>query len=131
MFFNFIQTVELKFGMFIWQSLGANVNHKLFRGYATTATVREGHMEILEVLLNAGACQEACEEALLEASRLGYTRHTKRLMATDMIRPHVALRALVSACCRGFVDVVDTLIKVKFCCKCLHVYSSNYLNRAN
>ncbi|KAK6281391.1 hypothetical protein POUND7_015216 [Theobroma cacao] len=92
-------------------SLGANVNHNLFRGYATTATVREGHMEILEVLLNAGACQEACEEALLEASRLGYTRHTKRLMATDMIRPRVALRALVSACCRGFVDVVDTLIK--------------------
>ncbi|XP_022775640.1 ankyrin-2-like [Durio zibethinus] len=91
--------------------LGANVNHKLFRGYATTAAVREGHIEILEVLLNAGACQEACEEALLEASYLGYARPATLLMATDMIRPHVALRALVSACCRGFVDVVDTLIK--------------------
>ncbi|XVE92172.1 hypothetical protein REPUB_Repub01dG0074500 [Reevesia pubescens] len=92
-------------------SLGANVNHKLFRGYATTAAVREGHMEILEVLLNAGACQEACEEALLESSYLGFATLAKRLMATDMIRPHFALRALISACCRGFVDVVDTLIK--------------------
>ncbi|XVE85274.1 hypothetical protein DITRI_Ditri17bG0078700 [Diplodiscus trichospermus] len=92
-------------------SLGANVNHKLFRGYATTAAVREGHMEILEVLLNSGACREACEEALLEASYMGYARPTKRLMATDMIRPQFALRALVSASCRGFVDVVDTLIK--------------------
>ncbi|XWS34599.1 hypothetical protein CRYUN_Cryun21dG0052200 [Craigia yunnanensis] len=92
-------------------SLGANVNHKLFRGYATTAAVREDQMEILEVLLNAGACQEACEEALLEASYLGSAKPAKRLMATDMIRPQFALRALVSACCRGFVDVVDTLIK--------------------
>ncbi|OMO60459.1 hypothetical protein CCACVL1_24150 [Corchorus capsularis] len=92
-------------------SLGANVNHKLFRGYATTAAVRDDHMEILEALLNAGASQEACEEALLEASHLGFARHARQLMATEMIRPHVALRALVSACCRGFVDVVDTLIK--------------------
>ncbi|KAK8987726.1 hypothetical protein V6N11_027469 [Hibiscus sabdariffa] len=52
-------------------SLGANLNHKLFRGYATTAAVREGHMEILEA----------------------------------------ALRTLVAACCRGFVDFVDMLIK--------------------
>ena len=88
------------------------MNHKLFRGYATTAAIRESQMEILEVLLNAGACQEACEEALLEASYLGSAKPIKRLMATDMIRPKFALRALVSACCRGFVDVVDTLIKV-------------------
>lgn len=89
------------------------MNHKLFRGYATTATVREGHMEeILEELLRAGACREACEEALLEASYLGYARPAQRLMATDMIRPQYALRAFISACCRGFVDVVDTLIKV-------------------
>ncbi|KAG8503609.1 hypothetical protein CXB51_001790 [Gossypium anomalum] len=92
-------------------SLGANVNHKLFRGYATTASTREGHMEVLEVLLNAGACQAACEEALLESSYLGYAKLAKRLMATDMIRPQAALRALVSACCRGFVDVVDMLIE--------------------
>ncbi|XVF85219.1 hypothetical protein PTKIN_Ptkin17bG0100300 [Pterospermum kingtungense] len=92
-------------------SLGTNVNHKLFRGYATTAAAREGHMEILEVLLNGGACREACEEALLEASCLGYARPAKRLMATDMIRPQFALRAFVSACCRGFVDVVETLMK--------------------
>ncbi|KAH1122537.1 hypothetical protein J1N35_005697 [Gossypium stocksii] len=91
--------------------LGANVNHKLFRGYATTAATREGHIEVLEVLLNAGACQAACEEALLESSYLGYAKLAKRLMATDMIRPQAALRALVSACCRGFVDVVDMLIK--------------------
>ncbi|GMI87689.1 hypothetical protein like AT5G14230 [Hibiscus trionum] len=92
-------------------SLGANVNHKLFRGYATTAAVREGHMEILEVLLDSGACQKACEEALLESSYLGYAKLAERLMATDMIRPQAALRALISACCRGFVDFVDILIK--------------------
>ncbi|KAE8687939.1 kinase family protein [Hibiscus syriacus] len=92
-------------------SLGANVNHKLFRGYATAATVREGHLEILEVLIDSGACQEACEEALLESSYLGYAKLVERLMATDMIRPQAALRALVSACCRGFVYFVDMLIK--------------------
>ncbi|XP_057984884.1 uncharacterized protein LOC110631688 isoform X2 [Hevea brasiliensis] len=32
-------------------------------------------------------------------------------MGSDLIRPQVAVRALVSACCRGFVNVVDTLIK--------------------
>ncbi|KAE8667218.1 51 kDa subunit of complex I [Hibiscus syriacus] len=88
-------------------SLGANVNHKLFRGYATTATVGEGLMEILEVLINSGAC----EEAFLESSYLGHAKLTERLMATDMIRPQAALRALLSACCRGFVDFVDMLIK--------------------
>ncbi|KAK3223597.1 hypothetical protein Dsin_010622 [Dipteronia sinensis] len=92
-------------------SVGANVNQKLFRGYATTAAVREGHLEILDVLIKAGASQEACEEALLEASYLGEARSTELLMGSDLIRPQVAVHALVSACCRGFVNVVDTLIR--------------------
>lgn len=91
-------------------SVGADVNQKLFRGFATTATVREGHFKILEVLLKAGASQPACEEALLEASCHGRARIAELLMGSDMIRPHVAVHALVLACCRGFVDVVDTLI---------------------
>jgi hypothetical protein len=74
--------------------------------------VREGHLEILEILLKAGASQPACEEALLEASCHGCARLAELLMGSDMIRPHVAVHALVTACCRGFVDVVDTLIKV-------------------
>ncbi|XP_020250824.1 ankyrin-2 [Asparagus officinalis] len=32
-------------------------------------------------------------------------------MGSDLVRPHVAVHALVCACSRGFVDVVDTLIK--------------------
>ncbi|EEF47511.1 ankyrin repeat-containing protein, putative [Ricinus communis] len=83
----------------------------LFRGYATTAAVREGHLDVLEVLMKAGASQEACEEALLEASYLGQARHAELLMGSDLIRPQVAVHALVTACCRGFVNVVDTLIK--------------------
>jgi len=41
--------------------VGANVNVRLFRGYATTA-VREGHWKILVVLINGGGSQLACEE---------------------------------------------------------------------
>ncbi|OVA15407.1 Ankyrin repeat [Macleaya cordata] len=92
-------------------SVGADVNQKLFRGFATTAAVREGHLEILEILLKAGASQLACEEALLEASYHGRARLTELLMGSDMIRPHVAVHALVTACCRGFVEVVDKLMK--------------------
>ncbi|KAK9276201.1 hypothetical protein L1049_005732 [Liquidambar formosana] len=92
-------------------SVGANVNQKLFRGYATTAATREGHLGILEIIINACASQLACEEALLEASYHGRARAAELLMGSDMIRPHVAVHALVHACCRGFVDVVDTLIK--------------------
>ncbi|KAF3435204.1 hypothetical protein FNV43_RR22291 [Rhamnella rubrinervis] len=92
-------------------SVGADVNQKLFRGFATTAAVREGHQEILEILLKAGASQPACEEALLEASCHGRARLAELLMSSDLIRPHVAVHALVTACCRGFVDFVDTLIK--------------------
>ncbi|CAK9161086.1 unnamed protein product [Ilex paraguariensis] len=54
--------------------MGADVNQKPFRGFATTASVREGHLEILEILLKAGASQAACEEALLEASCHGRAR---------------------------------------------------------
>ncbi|KAA8548213.1 hypothetical protein F0562_004526 [Nyssa sinensis] len=32
-------------------------------------------------------------------------------MGSDLIRPHIAVHALVTACCRGFVDVVDALMK--------------------
>ncbi|CAN0925269.1 Serine/threonine-protein phosphatase 6 regulatory ankyrin repeat subunit C [Linum grandiflorum] len=93
------------------ESIGADVNQKLFRGFATTAAVREGHLEILEILLKAGASQPACEEALLEASCHGRARVTEVLMGSDLIRPHVAVHALVTASCRGFADVVDTLMK--------------------
>ncbi|KAK6280404.1 hypothetical protein POUND7_020671 [Theobroma cacao] len=92
-------------------SIGADVNQKLFKGFATTVAVREGHFEILEILLKAGASQPACEEALLEASGHGQARLAELLMGSDLIRPHVAVHALVTACCRGFVEVVDTLIK--------------------
>lgn len=91
------------------------MNQKLFRGYATTAAVREGHLEIMQALVNAGAAQPACEEALLEASYLGRARHTELLMASGMISTHAAVHAFVTACCRGFVDVVDTFIKVNYC----------------
>ncbi|XP_048430672.1 uncharacterized protein LOC125472825 [Pyrus x bretschneideri] len=91
------------------QSYGANVNQKLFRGYATTAAVREGHLEILDVLINGGASQQASEEALLEASYLGRARSAEMLMGSDMICPQAVVHALVSASCIGFVDVVDTV----------------------
>ncbi|KAM7269858.1 hypothetical protein ACFE04_025355 [Oxalis oulophora] len=92
-------------------SVGAQVNQKLFRGFATTAALREGHLEILQTLISAGAGQQACEEALMEASLLGCARPAEMLMATELVRPRVAVHALVSASCRGFIDVVDTLIK--------------------
>lgn len=75
--------------------------------------MREGHLDILETLINAGASQPACEEALLEASYHGQAGCGESLMGSDMIRPHIAVHALVAACCRGFVDVVETLIKVR------------------
>ncbi|XP_057721767.1 uncharacterized protein LOC130935873 [Arachis stenosperma] len=90
---------------------GADVNQKLFRGFATTAAVKEGHISILEMLLKAGASQPACEEALVEASCHGQAGYAELLMSTDLIRPHVAVHALVTACCRGFVDVIRMLIK--------------------
>ncbi|KAH9603712.1 hypothetical protein KSS87_007463 [Heliosperma pusillum] len=93
-------------------SYGADVNKKLFRGFATTAAVRSGHLEALEVLLlKAGVGPPACEEALLEASYVGRARHAELLMGSNLISPQVAIHALVTACCRGFLDVIDVLIK--------------------
>ncbi|KAF5961685.1 hypothetical protein HYC85_002894 [Camellia sinensis] len=105
------------FILWAYHSIGADVNQKLFRGFATTAAVREGHLEILEILVKAGASQPACEEALLEASYHGRARHVELLMESDLIRPHIAVHSLVTACCRGFMDVVDALIKCKLFCK--------------
>ncbi|XP_061363425.1 uncharacterized protein LOC133307017 [Gastrolobium bilobum] len=92
-------------------SNGAEVNQKLFRGFATTAAVREGHLNILEMLIKAGASQPACEEALLEASCHGQAEPAELLMNSDLIRPHVSVHAFGIACCRGFLDVIETLIK--------------------
>ena len=100
------------------------MNQKLFKGFATTVAVREGHLEILEILLKAGASQPACEEALLEASCHGQARLAELLMGSDLIRPHVAVHALVTACCRGFVEVVETLMKVKPSQALNHVHHS-------
>lgn len=95
------------------QSVGADVNQKLFKGFAITAAVREGHIEISKILLKAGTSQPACEEALLEACCFGQAQFAKLLMDSDLVRPHISLHALVTACCRGFVDVVNTLMEVK------------------
>lgn len=84
----------------------------MFRGYATTAAARGNHVEILELLLEGGASQLACEEALLEASHLGLASPARTLIASELIRSNVAVHALVNASCRGFVDAVDTLLKV-------------------
>ncbi|XP_057982174.1 uncharacterized protein LOC131167386 [Malania oleifera] len=92
-------------------SVGADVNQKLFKGFAITAAVREGHVEILEILLKAGASQPGCEEALLEACCHGQAQLAKLLMDSDLIRPHISVHALVIACCRGFVEVVGALMK--------------------
>ncbi|XP_057529035.1 uncharacterized protein LOC130807730 [Amaranthus tricolor] len=92
-------------------SFGTDVNKKLFRGHAMTAAVRCGHIEILEVLLKSEVCQPACEEALLEASYVGRPRHAELLMGTNIISPQAAVHALVTACCRGFLDVIQVLLK--------------------
>uniref|UniRef100_A0A0D6QRK6 Uncharacterized protein n=1 Tax=Araucaria cunninghamii TaxID=56994 RepID=A0A0D6QRK6_ARACU len=92
-------------------SAGADVNQKLFRGYATTAAAREGHLQVLDILLKAGASQLACEDALLEASLYGQTKAVELLINSEMTRPVVSVHSLVRACCRGFVGIVATLIK--------------------
>ncbi|KAF8046409.1 hypothetical protein N665_3725s0001 [Sinapis alba] len=45
------------------------------------------------------------------ASYHGRPRLAELLMGTDLIRPQVAVHALATACCRGFVEVVGTLLK--------------------
>lgn len=89
------------------------MNQELFRGFATTAAAREGHCVLLDMLLKAGASQLACEDALLEACLCGQAKASELLICSEMTGPDVAQQALVSASCRGFVDVVTTLIKVQ------------------
>ena len=94
------------------QNAGADVNQKLFRGFALTAAAREGHADVAELLLKSGASQPGCEEALLEASCHGRVELVELLMASELVRPRIAVRALVLSASRGFGDVVDSLIKV-------------------
>lgn len=96
------------------QGAGAQVNEQLFKGYATTAAAREGHNAALDLLLRAGAGQEAVEEALLEACLFGQVKAAELLIATDLTRLDILAQALVHASSRGLVDVVATLIKVIF-----------------
>ncbi|GLJ55644.1 hypothetical protein SUGI_1195080 [Cryptomeria japonica] len=92
-------------------SAGSDVNQKLFRGYATTAAAREGHHQLLGLLLKAGASQPACEDALLEACLYGQPKAAELLISSEMTRPDVSAHALVYASCRGFIDIVAILIK--------------------
>lgn len=85
---------------------------ELFRGYATTAAAREGHCALLGMLLKAGASKSACEGALMEACLSGQAKAAELLICSEMIGPDVAQHALVSASCKGYVDVVSNLIKV-------------------
>lgn len=101
------------------QAKGADVNGKVFRGYPATAAAREGRAEVAELLVRAGASQPACEEAVVEAALQGQAALAAIFMGSDLVRPRVAIHALVSAAARGFVDVVDTLIKVQYLPACL------------
>ncbi|KDP25227.1 hypothetical protein JCGZ_20383 [Jatropha curcas] len=92
-------------------SAGADVNQELFRGFAATAAAREGHCVLLDMLLKAGTCRSACEDALLEACLCGQVKAAELLLHSDMVGPDVVKHALVSVSCRGFVDVAKTLIK--------------------
>lgn len=65
------------------------------------------------MLLKAGASKSACENALMEACLCGQAKAAELLISSEMTGPDVAQHALVSACCRGFVNVVSTLIKVR------------------
>jgi len=90
---------------------GADVNQKVFRGYATTAAAREGHYMILNLLQRAGAQQLALEDALLEACLFGQGKSVELLISSDMTRPEVLAQALLYASSRGFMDIVAVLIK--------------------
>lgn len=95
-----------------WQSAGADVNQELFRGYAITAAAREGHCNVLSMLLKAGVSQCACEDALLEASLCGEGEAVQLLIQSEMVRADAAAHALVMASSRGFRDVVAALVEV-------------------
>ncbi|KAI5069295.1 hypothetical protein GOP47_0015596 [Adiantum capillus-veneris] len=90
---------------------GADVNQRIFRGYAVTAAAREGHSEVLSILLKSGAYQPACEEAFLEACLTGQAETAELLMKWELARPEVLTSALVHASNRGFLGIVDLLLK--------------------
>ncbi|XP_020596901.1 ankyrin-3-like [Phalaenopsis equestris] len=92
-------------------SAGADVNQEFFRGYAITAAAREGHCNILSMLLKAGVSQFACEDALLESSLCGEAEAVKLLIQSEMVRADAAAHALVTASSRGFLDVVAALVE--------------------
>lgn len=94
------------------QTAGADVNQRLFRGYAATAATREGHYEVLSILLKAGSSQPACEEALLEACLSGQVTMAELLISWEMVRMEVLTSALIHSSSRGLVDIVQLLIKV-------------------
>ncbi|KAL6646708.1 hypothetical protein ACP70R_015402 [Stipagrostis hirtigluma subsp. patula] len=90
---------------------GADVNQKLFLGYATTAAAREGNTDVLEILLLAGATQKACEDALLEASLFAEAEAVRILISSEMLGSEAMAHALVTASSRGFNDIVAILLQ--------------------
>ncbi|KAG0450039.1 hypothetical protein HPP92_027108 [Vanilla planifolia] len=96
------------------QGLGSGCEPEAVPRYAMTAAAREEE-EAVELLLRAGAGQEACEEAVVEASRHGLARIVELIVGS--ILSALAFRfMLATAASRGFVDVVDTLLKIECCC---------------
>lgn len=95
------------------QNAGADINQQLFRGFPMTASVRQGKTEILSLLVKSGASQSSCEEALLEACCHNRAELVELLMASELIRHHFATHALVLACTRGFIEIVEILMKVR------------------
>lgn len=66
------------------------------------------------MLLKAAASKPACEHALLEACLCGQANAVQLLICSEMTGPDapVAHHALVSATCRGYLQVASTLIQV-------------------
>ncbi|TVU30159.1 hypothetical protein EJB05_21768, partial [Eragrostis curvula] len=90
---------------------GADVNQKLFLGYATTAAAREGNIDVLEMLLLAGATQEACEDALSEACLFNEVEAVRILISSEMLGTEAMAHALVTASSRGFDDIAVILLQ--------------------
>jgi hypothetical protein len=91
---------------------GWSLNQKLFLGYATTSAAREGNIDVLKMLLLAGATQEACEDALSEACLFGEVEAVRILVSSEMLGIEAMARALVTACSRGFDDISVILLQV-------------------
>ncbi|KAJ3696883.1 hypothetical protein LUZ61_000588 [Rhynchospora tenuis] len=90
---------------------GADVNQRVFKGYPITAAVREGKADVVELLVKSGTSQQACEEAVVEAALHCRAYIAEIVMESELVRSHIAVHALVCASSRGFVDVVEALIK--------------------